>query len=137
VINGVNDMRKQKQQYTTSPESQLVPFVYSLTQSELLTAHILRLHPQEVHKIVNKPHIQREIDGYLVHFESRLRNNWMALLGVLQSTMVINLLDLMRSSNTDTRLQAISIAAELISKYSEHSENIPPEVLQALQPAES
>jgi len=131
-------MRKQQQQqYTTSPESQLVPFVYALTQSELLTAHILRLHPQEVRKIVNKPHIKQEIDSYLVHFETRLRNNWLALLGVLQSTMVVNLLDLMHSSNTDTRLQAISIAAELISKYSEHSDSVPPEVLQALQPAES
>jgi len=48
--------------------------------------------------------------------------------------MVVNLLDLMRASNNDVRLQAIQIAAELISKYSELDAS--PELLQALQPAE-
>jgi hypothetical protein len=48
--------------------------------------------------------------------------------------MVVNLLELMRASNHDVRLQAIQIAAELISKYTDTG--VSPEMLQALQPAE-
>ena len=48
--------------------------------------------------------------------------------------MVVNLLELMRASNHDVRLQAIQIAAELISKYTDTG--VAPELLQALQPAE-
>jgi len=128
-------MAKQKfSGYTLSEESKLVPFVYALTRSELLTAHILRMDVREITALLKKPEIKREVDGYLLDIDTRIRQNWMALLGVLQSTMVVNLLDLMRASNHDVRLQAIQIAAELISKYTDTG--VAPELLQALQPAE-
>jgi len=120
--------------YVQSEESKLVPFVYALTRSELLTAHILQMDVREVNALLKKPQIKQEVDGYMLDIDTRIRKNWMALLGLLQSTMVVNLLDLMRSSNNDVRLQAIQIAAELISKYSELDAS--PELLQALQPAE-
>jgi len=120
--------------YTLSEESKLVPFVYALTRSELLTAHILQMDVREVNALLKKPQIKQEVDGYMLDIDTRIRKNWMALLGLLQSTMVVNLLDLMRASNNDVRLQAIQIAAELISKYSELDAS--PELLQALQPAE-
>jgi hypothetical protein len=120
--------------YVQSEESKLVPFVFALTRSELLTAHILQMDVREVNALLKKPHIKREVDGYMLDIDTRIRKNWMALLGLLQSTMVVNLLDLMRASNNDVRLQAIQIAAELISKYSELDAS--PELLQALQPAE-
>ena len=128
-------MAKQKfSGYTLSEESKLVPFVYALTRSELLTAHILRMDVREITALLKKPEIKREVDEYLLDIDTRIRQNWMALLGVLQSTMVVNLLDLMRASNHDVRLQAIQIAAELISKYTDTG--VAPELLQALQPAE-
>jgi hypoxanthine-guanine phosphoribosyltransferase len=120
--------------YIQSEESKLVPFVFALTRSELLTAHILRMDVREITALLKKPHIKREVDEYMLDIDKRIRQNWMALLGVLQSTMVVNLLDLMRSSNHDVRLQAIQIAAELISKYTDTG--VSPELLQALQPAE-
>jgi hypothetical protein len=120
--------------YVESQESKLVPFVYALTRSELLTAHILQMDVHEIRALLKKPHIKREIDAYTVDIDARIRNNWAALLGLLQSTMVINLLDLMRDSNKDVRIQAIQIAAELISKYTDTG--ISPELLKALQPAE-
>jgi hypothetical protein len=120
--------------YIQSEESKLVPFVFALTRSELLTAHILRMDVREINLLLKKPHIKREVDEYMLDIDTRIRNNWMALLGLLQSTMVVNLLDLMRASNTDVRLQAIQIAAELISKYTDVG--VAPELLQALQPAE-
>jgi len=128
-------MAKQKfSGYTLREESKLVPFVYALTRSELLTAHILQMDVREVNALLKKPQIKREVDEYMLDIDTRIRKNWMALLGLLQSTMVVNLLDLMRSSNNDVRLQAIQIAAELISKYSELDAS--PELLQAIQPAE-
>jgi len=120
--------------YVQSEESKLVPFVYALTRSELLTAHILQMDVREINLLLKKPQIKREVDEYMLDIDTRIRKNWMALLGLLQSTMVVNLLDLMRASNNDVRLQAIQIAAELISKYSELDAS--PELLQALQPAE-
>ena len=120
--------------YVQSEESKLVPFVYALTRSELLTAHILQMDVREVNTLLKKPQIKREADEYMLDIDTRIRKNWMALLGLLQSTMVVNLLDLMRSSNNDVRIQAIQIAAELISKYSELDAS--PELLQAIQPAE-
>ena len=120
--------------YVQSEESKLVPFVYALTRSELLTAHILQMDVREVNTLLKKPQIKREVDEYMLDIDTRIRKNWMALLGLLQSTMVVNLLDLMRASNNDVRLQAIQIAAELISKYSELDAS--PELLQAIQPAE-
>ena len=120
--------------YVQSEESKLVPFVYALTRSELLTAHILRMDVHEINTLMKKPQIKREVDEYMLDIDTRIRKNWMALLGLLQSTMVVNLLDLMRASNNDVRLQAIQIAAELISKYSELDAS--PELLQAIQPAE-
>jgi len=120
--------------YVQSEESKLVPFVYALTRSELLTAHILQMDVREVNTLLKKPQIKREVDEYMLDIDTRIRKNWMALLGLLQSTMVVNLLDLMRSSNNDVRIQAIQIAAELISKYSELDAS--PELLQAIQPAE-
>ena len=128
-------MAKQKfTGYTLREESKLVPFVYALTRSELLTAHILRMDVREITALLKKPQIKREVDEYLLDIDTRIRQNWMALLGLLQSTMVVNLLDLMRASNHDVRLQAIQIAAELISKYTDTG--VAPELLQALQPAE-
>jgi hypothetical protein len=128
-------MAKQKfTGYTLREESKLVPFVYALTRSELLTAHILRMDVREITALLKKPHIKREVDGYLLDIDTRIRQNWMALLGVLQSTMVVNLLELMRASNHDVRLQAIQIAAELISKYTDTG--VAPELVEALQPAE-
>ena len=128
-------MAKQKfTGYTLREESKLVPFVYALTRSELLTAHILRMDVREITALLKKPEIKREVDEYLLDIDTRIRQNWMALLGLLQSTMVVNLLDLMRASNHDVRLQAIQIAAELISKYTDTG--VAPELLQALQPAE-
>jgi hypoxanthine-guanine phosphoribosyltransferase len=128
-------MAKQKLSgYILREESKLVPFVYALTRSELLTAHILRMDVREINTLLKKPEIKREVDEYMLDIDTRIRNNWMALLGLLQSTMVVNLLDLMRASNTDVRLQAIQIAAELISKYTDTG--VSPELLQALQPAE-
>jgi hypoxanthine-guanine phosphoribosyltransferase len=128
-------MAKQKLSgYTLREESKLVPFVYALTRSELLTAHILRMDVREINTLLKKPEIKREVDEYMLDIDTRIRNNWMALLGVLQSTMVVNLLDLMRATNNDVRLQAIQIAAELISKYTDTG--VSPELLQALQPAE-
>jgi len=120
--------------YVQSEESKLVPFVYALTRSELLTAHILQMDVREVNTLLKKPQIKREVDEYMLDIDTRIRKNWMALLGLLQSSMVVNLLDLMRASNNDVRLQAIQIAAELISKYSELDAS--PELLQAIQPAE-
>jgi hypoxanthine-guanine phosphoribosyltransferase len=120
--------------YIQSDESKLVPFVFALTRSELLTAHILQMDVREVNTLLKKPQIKREVDEYMLDIDTRIRKNWMALLGLLQSTMVVNLLDLMRSSNNDVRIQAIQIAAELISKYSELDAS--PELLQAIQPAE-
>jgi len=120
--------------YIQSDESKLVPFVFALTRSELLTAHILQMDVREVNTLLKKPQIKREVDEYVLDIDTRIRKNWMALLGLLQSTMVVNLLDLMRASNNDVRLQAIQIAAELISKYSELDAS--PELLQAIQPAE-
>jgi len=120
--------------YVQSEESKLVPFVYALTRSELLTAHILQMDVREINLLLKKPQIKREVDEYMLDIDTRIRKNWMALLGLLQSTMVVNLLDLMRASNNDVRLQAIQIAAELISKYSELDAS--PELLQAIQPAE-
>jgi len=120
--------------YTLREESKLVPFVYALTRSELLTAHILRMDVREITALLKKPEIKREVDEYLLDIDTRIRQNWMALLGLLQSTMVVNLLELMRASNHDVRLQAIQIAAELISKYTDTG--VAPELLQALQPAE-
>ena len=120
--------------YVQSEESKLVPFVFALTRSELLTAHILQMDVREINLLLKKPQIKREVDEYMLDIDTRIRKNWMALLGLLQSTMVVNLLDLMRASNNDVRLQAIQIAAELISKYSELDAS--PELLQALQPAE-
>ena len=120
--------------YVQSEESKLVPFVFALTRSELLTAHILQMDVREVNTLLKKPQIKREVDEYMLDIDTRIRKNWMALLGLLQSTMVVNLLDLMRSSNNDVRIQAIQIAAELISKYSELDAS--PELLQAIQPAE-
>jgi len=120
--------------YTLREESKLVPFVYALTRSELLTAHILRMDVREITTLLKKPEIKREVDEYMLDIDTRIRQNWMALLGVLQSTMVVNLLELMRASNHDVRLQAIQIAAELISKYTDTG--VSPELLQALQPAE-
>jgi len=128
-------MAKQKfTGYTLREESKLVPFVYALTRSELLTAHILRMNVREITALLKKPEIKREVDEYLLDIDTRIRQNWMALLGLLQSTMVVNLLELMRASNHDVRLQAIQIAAELISKYTDTG--VAPELLQALQPAE-
>jgi len=120
--------------YVQSEESKLVPFVYALTRSELLTAHILQMDVRAINLLLKKPQIKREVDEYMLDIDTRIRKNWMALLGLLQSTMVVNLLDLMRASNNDVRLQAIQIAAELISKYSELDAS--PELLQAIQPAE-
>ena len=128
-------MAKQKPSgYTLREESKLVPFVYALTRSELLTAHILRMDVREITALLKKPEIKREVDEYMLDIDTRIRQNWMALLGLLQSTMVVNLLELMRASNHDVRLQAIQIAAELISKYTDTG--VSPELLQALQPAE-
>ena len=120
--------------YIQSDESKLVPFVFALTRSELLTAHILQMDVREVNTLLKKPQIKREVDEYVLDIDTRIRKNWMALLGLLQSTMVVNLLDLMRESNNDVRLQAIQIAAELISKYTDLG--VSPELLQALQPSE-
>jgi len=128
------NMLKQQSGYTLSQESKLVPFVYALTRSELLTAHILQMDVGAVRALLKKPQIQQEVDSYTLDVDTRIRNNWIALLGLLQSTMVVNLLDLMRASNTDVRLQAIQIAAELVSKYTDTG--VSPELLQALQPAE-
>jgi hypoxanthine-guanine phosphoribosyltransferase len=128
-------MPKQKPSgYILREESKLVPFVFALTRSELLTAHILRMDVREINALLKKPHIKREVDEYMLDIDTRIRQNWMALLGVLQSTMVVNLLELMRASNHDVRLQAIQIAAELISKYTDTG--VAPELLQAIQPAE-
>lgn len=127
-------MQKNISGYVESQESKLVPFVYALTRSELLTAHILQMDAREIRALLKKPHIKQEVDSYTLDIDTRIRNNWVALLGLLQSTMVINLLDLMRSSNTDVRIQAIQIAAELVSKYTDVG--VSPEILQALQPAE-
>jgi len=126
--------KKKPSGYTLREESKLVPFVYALTRSELLTAHILRMDVHEINTLLKKPQIKREVDEYMLDIDTRIRQNWMALLGLLQSTMVVNLLDLMRASNHDVRLQAIQIAAELISKYTDTG--VSPELLQALQPAE-
>jgi len=126
--------KKKPSGYTLREESKLVPFVYALTRSELLTAHILRMDTHEITALLKKPQIKREVDEYMLDIDTRIRNNWMALLGLLQSTMVVNLLDLMRATNTDVRLQAIQIAAELISKYTDVG--VAPELLQAIQPAE-
>jgi len=127
-------MQKHTSGYTLREESKLVPFVYALTRSELLTAHILQMDVHEIRALLKKPHIKREIDAYTVDIDARIRNNWVALLGLLQSTMVVNLLDLMRDSNKDVRIQAIQIAAELVSKYTDTG--VSPELLKALQPAE-
>ena len=128
-------MPKQKLSgYTEREECKLVPFVFALTRSELLTAHILRMDVREITALLKKPHIKREVDGYLLDIDTRIRQNWMALLGLLQSTMVVNLLELMRASNHDVRLKAIQIAAELISKYTDTG--VAPELVEALQPAE-
>jgi hypoxanthine-guanine phosphoribosyltransferase len=126
--------KKKPSGYTLREESKLVPFVYALTRSELLTAHILRMDVHEINTLLKKPQIKREVDEYMLDIDTRIRQNWMALLGLLQSTMVVNLLDLMRATNHDVRLQAIQIAAELISKYTDTG--VSPELLQALQPAE-
>ena len=120
--------------YTERQESKLVPFVFALTRSELLTAHILHMDVHEINALLKKPQIKREVDEYMLDIDTRIRQNWMALLGLLQSTMVVNLLELMRESNNDVRLQAIQIAAELISKYTDLG--VSPELLQALQPSE-
>jgi len=126
--------KKKPSGYTLREESKLVPFVYALTRSELLTAHILRMDVHEINTLLKKPQIKREVDEYMLDIDTRIRQNWMALLGLLQSTMVVNLLDLMRATNTDVRLQAIQIAAELVSKYTDTG--VAPELLQAIQPAE-
>jgi hypoxanthine-guanine phosphoribosyltransferase len=126
--------KKKPSGYTLREESKLVPFVYALTRSELLTAHILRMDVHEINTLLKKPQIKREVDEYMLDIDTRIRQNWMALLGLLQSTMVVNLLELMRASNHDVRLQAIQIAAELVSKYTDTG--VSPELLQALQPAE-
>jgi hypoxanthine-guanine phosphoribosyltransferase len=89
---------------------------------------------REITALLKKPEIKREVDEYLLDIDTRIRQNWMALLGLLQSTMVVNLLELMRASNHDVRLQAIQIAAELISKYTDTG--VAPELVEALQPAE-
>jgi hypothetical protein len=127
-------MLKQPSGYTLSQESKLVPFVYAITRSELLTAHILQMDVRDVRALLKKPDVKRETDTYTLDVDTRIRNNWITLLGLLQSAMVVNLLDLMRSSNNDVRIQAIQIAAELISKYTDTG--VAPELLQALQPAE-
>lgn len=128
-------MAKQKLSgYTEREECKLVPFVFALTRSELLTAHILRMDVREITALLKKPHIKREVDEYMLDIDTRIRQNWMALLGLLQSTMVVNLLELMHAANNDVRLQAIQIAAELISKYTDTG--VSPELVQALQPAE-
>jgi hypoxanthine-guanine phosphoribosyltransferase len=127
-------VKQQPSGYTLQDESKLVPFVYALTRSELLTAHILRMDVGEVKALLKKPQIKREVDGYALDIETRIRQNWLMLLGLLQSAMVVNLLDLMRASNNDLRIQAIQIASELISKYTDLGAS--PELLQALQPAE-
>lgn len=127
-------MKQQHSGYILQEESKLVPFVYALTRSELLTAHILRMNVHDVRALLKKPQIKREVDGYALDIDTRIRQNWMVLLGLLQSAMVVNLLDLMRSSNNDVRIQAIQIASELISKYTDLGAS--PEVIQALQPAE-
>jgi hypoxanthine-guanine phosphoribosyltransferase len=88
----------------------------------------------EINTLLKKPQIKREVDEYMLDIDTRIRQNWMALLGLLQSTMVVNLLDLMRATNHDVRLQAIQIAAELISKYTDTG--VAPELVEALQPAE-
>jgi hypothetical protein len=134
MARAVITMQKHTSGYVESQESKLVPFVYALTRSELLTAHILQMDAREIRALLKKPHIKREIDAYTLDIDTRIRNNWVALLGLLQSTMVINLLDLMRDSNKDVRIQAIQIAAELVSKYTDTG--VSPELLQALQPAE-
>jgi len=126
--------KKKPSGYTLREESKLVPFVYALTRSELLTAHILRMDVSEINALLKKPQIKREVDEYMLDIDTRIRQNWMALLGLLQSTMVVNLLELMRATNHDVRLQAIQIAAELVSKYTDTG--VSPELLQALQPAE-
>ena len=126
--------KKKPSGYTLREESKLVPFVYALTRSELLTAHILRMDVHEINTLLKKPQIKREVDEYMLDIDTRIRQNWMALLGLLQSTMVVNLLELMRASNHDVRLQAIQIAAELISKYTDTG--VAPELVEALQPAE-
>jgi len=126
--------KKKPSGYTLREESKLVPFVYALTRSELLTAHILRMDVHEINTLLKKPQIKREVDEYMLDIDTRIRQNWMALLGLLQSTMVVNLLDLMRATNHDVRLQAIQIAAELVSKYTDTG--VAPELLQAIQPAE-
>jgi len=126
--------KKKPSGYTLREESKLVPFVYALTRSELLTAHILRMDVREITALLKKPEIKREVDEYMLDIDTRIRQNWMALLGLLQSTMVVNLLELMRASNHDVRLQAIQIAAELISKYTDTG--VAPELVEALQPAE-
>jgi hypothetical protein len=89
---------------------------------------------REITALLKKPHIKREVDEYMLDIDTRIRQNWMALLGLLQSTMVVNLLELMHAANNDVRLQAIQIAAELISKYTDTG--VSPELVQALQPAE-
>ncbi len=127
-------MQNKPSGYTLREECKLVAFVYALTRSELLTAHILRMDAREVNALLKKPQIKREVDEYALDIDTRIRQNWMVLLGLLQSTMIVNLLDLMRASNNDVRLQAIQIAAELISKYTDLG--VSPELLQALQPAE-
>jgi len=127
-------VKQQQSGYILREESKLVPFVFALTRSELLTAHILRMDVREITALLKKPHIKREVDEYMLDIDTRIRQNWMALLGLLQSTMVVNLLELMRASNHDVRLQAIQIAAELISKYTDTG--VAPELVEALQPAE-
>jgi hypoxanthine-guanine phosphoribosyltransferase len=92
------------------------------------------MNVHDVRALLKKPQIKREVDGYALDIDTRIRQNWMVLLGLLQSAMVVNLLDLMRSSNNDVRIQAIQIASELISKYTDLGAS--PEVIQALQPAE-
>jgi len=127
-------VKQQQSGYILREESKLVPFVFALTRSELLTAHILRMDVREITALLKKPHIKREVDGYMLDIDTRIRQNWMALLGLLQSTIVVNLLELMRASNHDVRLQAIQIAAELISKYTDTG--VAPQLVEALQPAE-
>jgi hypothetical protein len=127
-------VKQQQSGYILREESKLVPFVFALTRSELLTAHILRMDVREITALLKKPHIKREVDEYMLDIDTRIRQNWMALLGLLQSTMVVNLLELMRASNHDVRLQAIQIAAELISKYTDTG--VAPQLVEALQPAE-
>ena len=56
--------------YVQSEESKLVPFVYALTRSELLTAHILQMDVREINLLLKKPQIKREVDEYMLDIDT-------------------------------------------------------------------